>query len=325
MRNHTPKPAKKLLDQVRDVIRMKHYSRKTEKTYVAWIRRYILYHHKRHPRDMGIREIEAYLSYLATEKRVAAATQNQAFHAILFLYKSVLGIELDEKIHAVRAKRPHHLPTVLTREEAHIVIDAMYGMPKWVVQLLCGCGLRLMEGLRLRVKDIDFGGNQILVRDAKGWKDRITVLPVSLQTDLQQQLRRTKALHENDLNKGYGRAELPYALARKYPNANREWGWQYVFPATRQYQDRETGERRRHHLHESGVQKALRVAVGRMPIAKPVHCHSFRHSFATHLLEAGYDIRSVQELLGHKDVSTTMIYTHVLNRGGLAVRSPLDL
>jgi integron integrase len=319
------KPAKKLLDQVREIIRLKHYSPRTEKTYVGWIRRYILFHNKRHPREMGSREIETYLRNLATERRVAASTQNQAFNAILFLYKSVLGIELDEKINAVRAKRPHRLPTVLTREEAHTAIDAMYGTPKRVVQLLYGCGLRLLESLQLRVKDIDFESNQVLIRDAKGMKDRITMLPNSMQAELRQQLIESKAIHMGDLEKGWGRVILPYALARKYPNANRDWGWQYVFPATRQYEDRETGERRRHHLHESCVQKALRRAVDRTQITKPVHCHTFRHSFATHLLEAGYDIRTVQELLGHKDVSTTMIYTHVLNRGGLAVRSPLDL
>ena len=256
---------------------------------------------------------------------MAASTQNQAFNASLFLYKSVLGLELDEKINAVRAKHPHRLPTVLTREEAHTAIDAMYGTPKRVVQLLYGGGLRLLESLQLRVKDIDFKSNQVLIRDAKGMKDRITMLPNSLQNELRQQLIESKAIHTGDLEKGWGRVVLPYALARKYPNANRDWGWQYLFPATRQYKDRETGERRRHPLHESCVQKALRRAVGRTQITKPVHCHTFRHSFATHLLEAGYDIRTVQELLGHKDVSTTMIYTHVLNRGGLAVRSPLDL
>ena len=225
----------------------------------------------------------------------------------------------------MRAKRPHHVPTVLTKDEARIVIEAMYGTPKLLAQLLYGCGLRLMESLQLRVKDLDFGANQILIRDAKGMKDRITMLPASLKNDLRQQLTQTKAIHEADIGKGFGRVALPYALARKYPNVNREWGWQYVFPATRQYRDKETGEQRRHHLHESCVQKALRAAVGRTQVTKSVHCHTFRHSFATHLLEAGYDIRTVQELLGHKDVSTTMIYTHVLNRGGLAVRSPLDV
>ncbi|MBI2502300.1 MAG: integron integrase [Candidatus Latescibacteria bacterium] len=319
------RPAKKLLDQVREVIQLKHYSRKTEKSYVGWIKRFILFHGKRHPREMGKAEIEAYLTYLAQDRKVATATQNQAFNAILFLYRNVLQVELDGAIDAVRARRPARLPTVLTRGEVHVVLDAVSGPQQLVVQLLYGCGLRLMEGLRLRVKDIDFGLNQLVIRDAKGMKDRVTMLPELLRGSLQKQLLRTCLLHEKDLARGYGRVVLPYALGRKYPGADREWGWQYVFPATRLYQERETGIVRRHHLHESGVQKALRLATRIAGIAKPVHCHTFRHSFATHLLEAGYDIRTVQELLGHNDVSTTMIYTHVLNRGGLAVRSPLDL
>ena len=316
--------AKKLLDQVREVIQLKHYSPKTAKTYAAWIRRYIPFHHKRHPREMGKAEIEAYLTYLAQDRNVAAATQNQAFNAILFLYRNVLQIELDNAINAVRAKRSQHVPTVLTREEVRAIIEVMSGQPQLVVQLLYGCGLRLMEGLRLRVKDIDFGLTQILVRDAKGMKDRVTVLPELLKGPLDKQLLRTRLVHDKDVASGYGRVALPYALARKYPGADREWGWQYAFPATRLYQEQETGIIRRHHVHETCVQKALRVAARLTGIAKPVRCHTFRHCFATHLLEAGYDIRTVQELLGHKDVSTTMIYTHVLNRGGLAVRSPLD-
>jgi len=313
-----------LLDQVREVIRRKHYSCKTEKSYVAWIKRFILFHGKRHPREMGKTEIEAYLTYLAQDRKVAAATQNQAFNAILFLYRNVLQVELEGALNAVRARRPERVPTVLTREEVHLILDAMSGPPQLIVQLLYGCGLRLMEDLRLRVKDIDFGLNQLVIRDAKGMKDRVTMLPELLRGSLQKQLLRTRLVHKKDLARGYGRVVLPYALARKYPGADREWGWQYVFPASRLYQERETGIVRRHHLHESCVQKALRVAARIAGIAKPVHCHIFRHSFATHLLEAGYDIRTVQELLGHKDVSTTMIYTHVLNRGGLAVRSPLD-
>ena len=274
---------------------------------------------------MGEREIEAFLSHLAVDRKVAAATQNQAFNAILFLYRAVLGKKLDDSIDAVRAKRPRRLPTVLSRQEAHQVIDAMSGTPQLVVKLLYGGGLRLMESLRLRVKEVDFVRGEITVRDGKGMKDRVTMLPGSVVPALQEHLRRVKATHQHDLAQGRGRVALPFALARKYPNANQEWGWQYVFPATGHYQDAESGEWRRHHLHESGVQKAQRKAVRLTAITKPVHCHSFRHSFATHLLEAGYDIRTVQELLGHKDVSTTMIYTHVLNRGGLAVRSPLDL
>ncbi len=324
-RSPVQRPAKKLLDQVREVIQLKHYSRKTEKSYVGWIKRFILFHSKRHPREMGKAEIEAYLTYLAQDRKVAAATQNQAFNAILFLYRNVLQVELDGAIDAVRARRPARLPTVLTREEVHPVIAAMSGQPQLVVQLLYGCGLRLMEGLRLRVKDIDFGLNQLVIRDAKGMKDRVTMLPQLLRDSLQNQLLRSRLIHEKDLARGYGRVALPYALAHKYPGADWEWSWQYVFPATRLYRESETGTVRRHHLHETGVQKALRVAARMAGIAKPIHCHTFRHSFATHLLEAGYDIRTVQELLGHNDVSTTMIYTHVLNRGGLAVRSPLDL
>lgn len=324
-RSPVQRPAKKLLDQVREVIQLKHYSRKTEKSYVGWIKRFILFHSKRHPREMGKAEIEAYLTYLAQDRKVAAATQNQAFNAILFLYRNVLQVELDGAIDAVRARRPARLPTVLTREEVRPVIAAMSGQPQLVVQLLYGCGLRLMEGLRLRVKDIDFGLNQLVIRDAKGMKDRVTMLPQLLRDSLQNQLLRSRLIHEKDLARGYGRVVLPYALAHKYPGADWEWSWQYVFPATRLYRESETGTVRRHHLHETGVQKALRVAARMAGIAKPIHCHTFRHSFATHLLEAGYDIRTVQELLGHNDVSTTMIYTHVLNRGGLAVRSPLDL
>lgn len=246
-------------------------------------------------------------------------------HAILFLYRAVLGKKLEDSINAIRAKRPRRLPTVLSREEAHQVIDALSGTPQIVAKLLYGSGVRLMECLRLRIKDVDFLRGEITVRDGKGMKDRVTMLPGSSVSALQEHLRRVKAIHQQDLVQGRGRVALPFALARKYPNANREWSWQYVFPATSHYQDSENGEWRRHHLHETGVQKALRKAVQLTGITKPVHCHTFRHSFATHLLEAGYDIRTVQELLGHKDVSTTMIYTHVLNRGGLAVRSPLDL
>lgn len=316
---------KKLLDQVREVIRLKHYSRRTEKSYVSWIRRFILFHDKRHPQDMGGREIEAFLTDLAVKRKVASSTQNQAFNALLFLYRTVLKKELEGQINAVRAKRPQWLPTVLSRQEARRVIEAMSGTQQLIVKLLYGCGLRLLECLRLRVKDIDFDRNEIIIRDAKGMKDRVTVLPAAIQPPLREHLKRVKILHEADLCRGRGRVYLPFALSRKYPDANQEWGWQYVFPAAGHYQDTETGEWRRHHLHETCVQKALRKAVRLTLISKPVHCHTFRHSFATHLLEDGYDIRTVQELLGHNDVSTTMIYTHVLNRGGLAVRSPLDI
>lgn len=318
-------PPKKLLDQVREMIRLKHYSRRTEKSYVSWIRRFILFHDKRHPQDMGNREIEAFLTDLAVKQKVAASTQNQAFNALLFLYRIVLKKELEGQINAIRARRPRRLPTVLSRQEARQVIEAMSGTQQLVVKLLYGCGLRLLECLRLRVKDVDFERNEITIRDGKGMKDRVTVLPVATKPALREHLQRVKLLHEADLARGRGGVCLPFALSRKYPNANREWGWQYVFPATGHYRDMETGEWRRHHLHETCVQRALKRAVRLTLISKPVHCHTFRHSFATHLLEGGYDIRTVQELLGHEDVSTTMIYTHVLNRGGLAVRSPLDI
>lgn len=273
-----PPDAPKLLDRVRATIRVKHYSRKTEKTYVSWIRRFILFHGKRHPAEMGEREIEAFLSYLAVHGKVAAATQNQALNAILFLYRAVLGQQLEESIQAVRAKRPQRVPAVLSQQEARRVIDAMSGTPQLVVKLLYGCGLRLMEGLQLRLKDIDFERGEITVRDGKGAKDRVTMLPTSVTPTLQEHLRRVKTIHEADLAKGRGRVALPYALARKYPNADREWGWPYVFPATGSYQDAQTGEWRRYHLHETTVQKAMKKALGLTGISKLVHCHTFRHN-----------------------------------------------
>jgi len=318
------RPKKKLLDQVRDVIRLKHYSIRTEEAYVSWIRRYILFHNKRHPREMGSREIEAFLTHLAVNKHVAASTQNQAFNALLFLYREVLKIQPDDSIDAVRAKRPKRLPTILTKEEVHRVLDAMSGAYLLMAKLLYGSGLRLMECLRLRVKDIDFEQNQIFVREGKGMKDRVTVLPDSLKAPLQQHLKQVKMIHEGDLANGYGCVYLPFALERKYLNANREWIWQYVFPSKSLSKDPRSGEVRRHHLHRNSLQKAVKKAVKLTGINKPVSCHTFRHCFATHLLEDGYDIRTVQELLGHQDVSTTMIYAHVLNRGGMAVRSPVD-
>ncbi len=331
-----PLPAKKkLLDQVRDMIRLKHYSRHTEDTYVDWIKRYILFHHKRHPKDMGAPEIEQFLTYLAVDLNVAASTQNQAYSAILFLYRYVLQIDLPETINAIRAKKPQRLPTVLTRDEVHRLFDELTGTHRLIAQLLYGSGLRLMEGLRLRVKDIDFEKREIIVRDPKGGHDRITMLSASLVAPLQDHLRLVKRQHDDDVRQGYGAVYLPAALDRKYPNAAREWGWQYIFPADRLSRDPRTlpspagrgagGEVRRHHVDESALQKAIRVAAQRIGLTKPVGPHTLRHSFATHLLESGYDIRTVQELLGHKDVKTTMIYTHVLNRGGLAVRSPLDV
>ena len=316
---------KKLLDQVRDAIRVKHYSLRTEQAYVSWIKRYILFHNKRHAKEMGSAEIEAFLTHLAVDQNVAASTQNQALSALLFLYREVLKKDLDPySIDAVRAKRPKRLPTVMTREEVRAVIAALSGTHQLMAQLLYGSGLRLVECLRLRVKDLDFAYRQITVRNGKGEVDRVTMLPQSLVVPLQQHLQRVKMIHQRDLDNGYGAVYLPYALERKYPNANREWCWQYVFPAHRLSKDPRSALIRRHHLGESGPQRAVRKAVRLAGIDKPVSCHTFRHSFAAHLLENGYDIRTVQELLGHKNVKTTMIYTHVLNRGGLAVRSPLD-
>jgi len=315
---------RKLLDQVRDILRLRHYSIHTEESYVDWIKRFILFHHKRHPREMGSAEIEAFLTHLAVDQSVAASTQNQAFSALLFLYREVLKKDLDSPINSIRAKQPKRLPTVLTKAEVHEVMGYLSGTHRLLANLLYGSGLRLMECLRLRVKDIDFAQRLIVVRDGKGMQDRVTMLPDSLVAPLQEHLQRVKRLHEEDLARGYGQVFLPFALERKYPNADREWKWQYVFPSERLSKDPRSGIVRRHHVDESGLQKAVRQAARLAGIPKPVSCHTFRHSFATHLLENGYDIRTVQELLGHKDVKTTMIYTHVLNRGGLAVRSPLD-
>ena len=320
---------RKLLDQVRDVLRLKHYAIRTEEAYTDWIARFIRFHKTeqgsfRHPREMGAAEITAFLTHLAVEQHVAASTQNQALAALLFLYREVLHQDLGP-IEPVHAKKPQRLPVVLTREEVHQIFAQMNGLPLLMAQLLYGTGIRLMECVRLRVKDVDFARREILIRDGKGEKDRVTMLPESLSAPLQEHLGQVQALHQRDLAGGYGAVYLPYALERKYPNAAREWGWQYVFPATKLAVDPRAGVTRRHHLDESVLQKAVRAAVQKTGISKPASCHTFRHSFATHLLEAGYDIRTVQELLGHKDVKTTMIYTHVLNRGGLAVRSPLDV
>ena len=314
---------KKLLDRVRDAIRLKHYSIRTEQAYVNWIKRYIYFHGVRHPAEMGAPEIQAFLTHLAVDQNVAASTQNQALSALLFLYKEVLKQDLGP-IDALRAKKPKRLPTVLTKEEVRRVFQHMSGIHLLIARLLYGSGLRLMEGVRLRVKDLDFEYHTITVRDGKGAKDRVTMLPETLVVPLQDHLRTVKRTHEEDLAKGYGAVYLPYALERKYPNANKEWIWQYVFPANRLSVDPRSGVVRRHHIHESSVQKAVRAAAQAAGIPKRVSPHTLRHSFATHLLEAHYDIRTVQELLGHKDVKTTMIYTHVLNKGGLAVRSPLD-
>ncbi len=318
----SPKP--KLLDQVRQAIRTRHYSDRTEKAYIHWIKRYIFFHDKRHPQEMAEAEIACFLSSLATTGRVSASTQNQAFNALLFLYDGVLNKKIGLIDGVVRAKRPQRLPVVLTKDEVKKVIDQINGVPRLMAILLYGAGLRLMECCRLRVKDIDFSRNEIVVRSGKGNKDRYTMLPSAVRESLMQHLRGAKLRHENDLKKGLGRVSLPNALDRKYPNAGKEWGWQWVFPATSHYTDEVTGEKRRHHLHESVLQRAFKEARMKAGVFKPAGCHTLRHSFATHLLENGYDIRTVQELLGHNDVSTTMIYTHVLNRGGKGVRSPAD-
>lgn len=314
----------KLMDRVRAVARLKHLSYKTEKAYAYYIRRYILYHHKRHPAEMGADEVRQFLTHLAVEREVAASTQNVALNALLFLYRDVLEIALPIVEGAVRAKLPERLPVVFTRDEVRAILAQMTGTHGLIAALLYGAGLRLMDALRLRVKDIDFAANVITVRAGKGEKDRVTMLPGALKQPLAEHLRRIMQLHREDLRIGLGQVELPYALARKYPHAGKEWGWQFVFPAMRVSADPRTGKQRRHHLYESGVQRAFKVARDRACIAKPGSCHALRHSFATHLLEDGYDIRTVQELLGHRDVRTTMIYTHVLNRGGRGVRSPLD-
>jgi len=317
------KSSPKLLDQVRELMRREHYSIRTEQTYVNWIKRFILFHNKRHPQQMGRPEIEAFLTDLVVNKNVAAATQNQAFNALLFLYRRVLKQEI-EGINAVRSKKNMRLPVVMTKTEVVEVLTALSSPYQLVGKILYGSGLRLIESVRLRVQDLDFAQYQLMVRDGKGGKDRRTILPDSLQEPLQEHLKRVKLIHQQDLDGGYGRVYLPYALERKYPNANCDWRWQYVFPAPHLSTDPRTGVIRRHHLGERSVQKAIEKAVKLAGLNKRVTSHSFRHSFATHLLEDGYDIRTVQELLGHKSVETTMIYTHVLNRGGRAVRSPLD-
>lgn len=318
-----PRP-RKLLEQVSDALRVKHYSYQTEKSYLLWIRRFILFHNKRHPKEMGGEEINAFLTHLAVEGKVAASTQNQALSALLFLYREVLHLELDLDLDAVRAKRSRYLPTVLTPEEVKAIIVHLSGIHRLVVQVLYGSGLRLAEAQQLRVKDVDFNQRQLVIRNSKGMESRLTMLPETLVEPLQEHLLWAKRQHQQDLEQGYGSVYLPFALERKYPNAEREWSWHYVFPAERLSQDPRTGITRRHHLHESGLQRAIKQAVQKTGIPKRVSCHTFRHSFATHLLQNGYDIRTVQELLGHKDVKTTMIYTHVLNKGGRGVRSPLD-
>lgn len=305
-------------------LRARHYSPRTAEAYRAWVKRFVYFHGLRHPAEMGEFEINAFLTHLAVNEKVSASTQNQALSALLFLYRCVLDREVGDFGDVIRAKYSRRLPVVLTREEAMAVLDRLAG-DKWlIVSLLYGSGLRLMECLHLRVKDLEFSRGEVTVRDGKGGRDRVTMLPDSINAPLCGHLRGVKRLHESDLAAGWGRVLLPDALDRKYPNAPAEWGWQWVFPQERRWKNRRTGEEGRHHVHETLVQRAVREAVRQAGIVKHAGCHTFRHSFATHLLEAGYDIRTIQELLGHKDVRTTMIYTHVLNRGGHGVRSPLD-
>ena len=313
----------RLLGRVRQAIGMRHYSPRTEEAYVFWIRRFLKFHGLRHPDELGSEEVAQFLTILATRHRVSASTQNQAFSALLFLYREVLNRELEGLQGVPRAKRPERVPLVLSRGEIGQILARLEGSPRLMAALMYGSGLRLLECARLRVKDLDFDRREIVVRDGKGQKDRVTVLPAGLEQPLRQQIARVRIVHEADVQQGV-RVELPFALAVKYPNASHDWAWRWVFPAWRTYLDSLTGRRCRHHLHETVLQRAFHNAVKQAGLSKPASCHSLRHSFATHLLEAGYDIRTIQELLGHADVSTTMIYTHVLNRGGRGVLSPLD-
>jgi integron integrase len=315
----------KLLDRVREASRFKNYSVRTEQAYVDWIKKFIIFHGKRHPNTMGADEVRGFLNHLASTVNVAASTQNQAFSALLFLYREVLRQELPWIDDVQRAKRPAKMPVVLTQAEVHSVLSKMHGTTALMAQLLYGCGLRVMECVRLRVKDIDFGYQQITIRDAKGGRDRVTMLPVSLVDPLRRHIEKRRLLHEDDLAAGHGAAPLPGALARKYPGAPRDFGWQYLFPSRLHFGELDQSvQQYRYHVSETLLQRAVKSAVWQAGIHKPASCHTLRHSFATHLLENGYDIRTVQELLGHKDVSTTMIYTHVLNKPGLGVKSPLD-
>lgn len=314
----------RLLDRVRDALRRGHYSPRTEAQYLLWIRRYILFHAKRHPLEMGSAEVERYLTHLAVTQKVSASTQNQALSALLFLYGRVLERPLGTVSGVVRARMPSRLPVVLSRDEARAVIGHLQGAIRLIVVLLYGAGLRLNEALDLRVKDVDFDRRQITVRRGKGAKDRLVPLPDAIREPLRAHLQRVKTQHDADLARGFGRVALPDALDRKFPHADREWVWQFLFPAARVCDDPRWGPPTRYHLHETAVQREVKRAVAAAGVAKRVGCHTFRHSFATHLLEDGYDIRTIQELLGHADVSTTMLYTHVANRGALGVRSPAD-
>jgi integron integrase len=316
--------SQKLLDQVRTVARVKHFSRKTEDAYVHWIKRFILFHNKRHPRDMAENEIRQFLAFLAVNLRVAASTQTVALSALLFLYRDVLKLPLLYIEDIERAKPSRRLPVVFSKTEVQTILAHLSGTHLLLASLLYGAGLRLMEAIRLRVKDVDFAANQITVREGKGNVDRVTMLPQSIKVSLQEHLKRVQQLHQRDLKEGFGQVYLPYALERKYVNAEREWAWQYVFPSLKRSVDPRSGTIRRHHCAPESLQRAVKTALRCAKLTKNGSCHTFRHSFATHLLEDGYDIRTVQELLGHQDVRTTMIYTHVLNRGGRGVKSPLD-
>ena len=319
-------PAEKprLMEQLHRLARARHYSPRTEQAYCRWVKRYIRFHGMRHPAEMGAEEVNAFLGHLAVDQKVSASTQTQALSALIFLYSGAFGIELGDLGQVVRARKSDRLPVVMTRDEVRQVLEQLDGEHWLMASLMYGCGLRLMECLSLRVKDLDFDGNEITVRNGKGAKDRVTMLPNSLKPELKEQLSRAKAVHERDLADGWGRVVLPDALDRKFPAAGASWGWQWVFPQMNRWHDSKTGNQGRHHVHETILQRAVKEAVRRTGLPKPIGCHTFRHSFATHLLAAGYDIRTIQELLGHQDVSTTMIYTHVLNRGGRGVVSPLD-
>jgi integron integrase len=314
----------KLLDRLREALRSRHYSPRTEQTYPHWVKRFIFFHNVRHPAEMAEPEINAFLTHLAVKEKVSASTQTQALSALLFLYRHVIGRDVGDLGKVIRARKPTRLPVVMTREEVKAVLANMTGDKRLMASLMYGAGLRLMECLRLRVQDIDSSRHEVLVRDGKGAKDRITMLPASLTIPLQEHLKRVKTIHERDVAEGWGRVQMPTALDRKYPNAPKDWRWQWVFPQDHRWINPQTKEQGRHHIDESLVQKAVRDAVTQAGLAKRATCHTFRHSFATHLLEGGYDIRTVQELLGHSDVKTTMIYTHVLNRGPAGVRSPVD-
>ena len=325
MANTSNEDSPKLLDIVRGKIRLKHYSIRTEQAYVDWIKRYILHFDKKHPRDLGAEHVEQFLTYLAVNGKVSASTQNQAKSALLFLYKEVLGQLLPWLDDIEHAKTPKRMPVVLTKHEVQMILAQLNGTHHLIVSLLYGTGMRILEALRLRVKDVDFERKEILIRDGKGYKDRVTMLPSSLVKPLSEHINKVKVLHEQDLANGYGEVYMPMALAKKYPYAAHDWSWQYVFPTGKLSVDPRTNVTRRHHVQDQAIQRAVRQAVVSAGLTKPATPHTLRHSFATHLLESGYDIRTVQELLGHADVSTTMIYTHVLNKGGRGVSSPLDL